>query len=151
MTAVCLRRWFRSPPLCSFSSLVQSQRCFCALGRRPPLWQDVALCSWWMMGQLSALGQILTPVSSTHPVRRCWKWALYNTATAPNCSCSLSPIPPAFGDLASMPKGHNSHISNSAQLQGMRCPCPSAFLLLLPQAVQSSSSQDLLCYPSLTA
>lgn len=70
----------------------------------------------------------------------------------PTPSLCLSPIPPVSRDLAAVLRGHNSHISSSAQLQGMRCPCPSASLALLPQAVQSvSSSQDVPCHPSLTA
>lgn len=125
---------------------------FLCPGKEPP---SVVGCCSLQLEQLSAVGQTLTTVFSTHPARRCWEWDLSSpsgTATAPNCSCGLSPTPPAFGDTAVMPRGHNSHISSSAQLQGMRCPCPSAFLPLLLQAVQSiSSSQDLPCHPSLTA
>lgn len=95
VTAVLLRRWFRSPPVFCFSSLVPSQWCFCTLRRRAPPWQDFALCSWrGKMEVLRTAGQTLTPVSSTHAGRRCLEWDLSSpsdTATAPNCSCSQVP------------------------------------------------------------
>lgn len=124
---------------------------FLCPGKEAP---STAGCCSLHLEQLSTVGQTLTPVSSTHPARRCWEWAL----SSPSVLLLLPVVPVAFlpclqpsGTLlqrCSAPTSAALHSPGNAT----RFPCPSASLLLLPQAVQFiSSSQDLPCHPSLIA